>query len=239
MNNIIIHHGINLQCFPLCFNSSLTDDDLNQRECGDGIYVSADRFRYFNNTDSEELVIIKITNGEFTTYAQIIGVHSDRRNKVFMPAWMFEYLNVECTYQVLLERCTDISIGLHIRIRPHSSKYASLDDPVSALRNGFENYIVLKGNTDIPLLVDGERLIVSIIDTFSNEPICIRGVELEVEIEQPMDYKKPTEKPFDFSNMLPIPTKEPFDFSNMLPLPTIKDKHFSGKGYVLGSKMNK
>ena len=223
--NYIFQYGIDLKCFPLCFNSSLTEKDINKQECSDGIYLSSDRFSYFNNTDSEELVILKITKGNLSTYAQIVGIHSENRNMVLMPSWMVEYLNVDYDEQVLLERCMDVNIGLHIRIKPHSTKYASLNDPVSSLRNAFENYIVLQPNMDIPLLVDGERLIVSIMDTFSKGPICIRGVELEVEIENPTDYK--------------IQKEEAFDFSNMLPMPPVENKQFQGKGYILGSKIKR
>jgi len=138
------------------------------------------------DTDDEQLVIIEISNGTRSVCAHICGVH-ESDDAIFAPFWMCELLGYgsgEITVEL-----THVypSIGNRIRIQPYTSEYAKLDDPVSALRNGFEKYACLSSGLDIPLLINGDRLIVSIIDTHNTGPICIRGLELEVEIEKPLD----------------------------------------------------
>ena len=228
-NNVVMAtRTINLKCFPLCFHDMISEEQLNEQECSDGIYVSSDRFQFFNMNDSEDLVIIKISNGTRSTYAQIVGFHNDGSDKFYMPSWMLQQLDVDCDDNVVLERFTDVSIGIHIKIKPHSSAYATLDDPVSELRNAFEKYIVLQSNTVIPLFVNGARLEVSILDTHRDGPICIRGTELVVELDTPLDAKA-TEEAKATENKIDIDEQ-------MFTMPTKVDTRFPGKGYVLGSK---
>lgn len=241
-------NSISLNTYPLCFHNTLLESEIDQRECSDGIYLSNDRFRYFNNTDSEELVIIKITKGGRSTYANIIGVHSEDRNMVFMPAWMCSYLGADCGDEVNMSKLGDYRMGMNIRIQPHTSGYASLDDPVSALRDAFENYTVLQSGIDIPLQVAGSLLIVSIIDTHNTGPVCIRGVELSVEIDRPLDSPpEPKRARYDDtegfggnsieSQEQQQEQEQPADFNSMFPTPAVvEDKRFPGKGYTLGSK---
>ena len=178
-----------LTALPHCFNSTLLSTDCEKAESSDGIYLSNDLFRSFNGTDSDEMVIIRITNvrNNRSTYAHIIGTHSEDRNAVFMPPWMFQILRLDCTDPVQLVLYRDCKIGLNIRIQPHESFYATLPDPTAALRDAFESYTVLQAGTQISLMVAGRQLSVSIIDTNSTGPICIRGMELEVTIDTPLD----------------------------------------------------
>ena len=182
-------HQQQLIALPHCFQSALLSTDSEKAESSDGIYLSNDYFRIFNGADSDEMVIISITNprNNNTAYAHIIGTHSEDRNAVFMPPWMFQILRLDCSDPVSLTPYRDCKIGLNIRIQPHESFYATLPDPVAALRDAFESYTVLQSGTQISLLVAGRQLSVSIVDTNSTGPICIRGMELEVTIDTPLD----------------------------------------------------
>jgi hypothetical protein len=177
--------------YPLLFNESLTDDIINTGECGDGIYVSENRFRLFmggmgGGPDEAALVVISIKCGGRSVNTFIKGTHTEAQECVFAPSWICNILDCNGGETVELDRAYP-SIGNKITIKPHTSAYALLDDPVSELRNAFENYCCLSAGVDIPLNVGGETLVVSIIDVGSEEPICIRGVELEVMIETPLD----------------------------------------------------
>jgi len=252
--NVVVQ-SITLNSYPLCFHNTLLESEIDLRECSDGIYLSNDRFRYFNRDDSEELVIIKITRGDRSSYANIIGVHSEDRNMVFMPAWMCAYLGADCGDDVSLSRLADYRIGMNIRIQPHTSGYATLDDPSSALRDGFENYTVLQSGIDIPLHVGGSQLIVSIIDTHNEGPVCIRGVELSVEIDRPLDSPPEEEEAvvpetkrarhhdttgFIGNSIVPNLVQEQEqsteDFDSMFPTAPVEENRIPGKGRVLGSK---
>lgn len=204
-----------LTALPHCCQGALLSKECANAEASDGIYLSNDYFRMFNGDDSDELVVIKITTvtNQRSTYAHIIGTHSEDRNAVFMPPWMFQILGIDCAEPILLEKYRDCKIGLNIRIQPHESFYATLPDPVAALRDAFESYTVIQAGTQISLLVADRQLSVSIIDTNSMGPICIRGMELEVTIDTPLDQQTnsieeelPQELPqeeIDFSCMLP------------------------------------
>jgi hypothetical protein len=243
MNDMPIN-SVNVNSYPLCFHNTLLESEIDRRERSDGIYLSNDRFRYFNNTDSDELVIIKITKGNRSTYANIIGVHSEGRNMVFMPMWMCTYLNADCGDNVTVSRYSDYRIGMNIRIQPHTSAYATLEDPAAALRDAFESYTILQSGMDIPLHVAGELLVVSIVDTHNVGPICIRGVELAVEIDRPLDMPPEEEKHVNKRPRIDEASSNPIvesfndaDFDSFLPLisETPKtDNRFPGKGNVLG-----
>jgi hypothetical protein len=178
--------------YPLLFNETLTDDIINTGECGDGIYVSDSRFRLFmggggaDAANEESLVVISIKCGDRSVNTFIKGTHTEAPECVFAPSWICNVLGCNGGETVELGRAYP-SIGSKITIKPHTSGYSLLDDPVSELRNAFENYSCLSAGLDIPLNVAGETLVVSIIDVGSEGPICIRGVELEVEIETPLD----------------------------------------------------
>ena len=136
--------------------------------------------------DDETLIILAIKRGGRSINTFIRGTHTDADESVYAPSWVCQALGVEVGEPVELERALP-GIGSTITIKPHTSAYSLLEDPVSELRNAFENYSCLSDGIDIPLMVAGELLIVSIIDVGSVGPICIRGLELEVKIETPLD----------------------------------------------------
>ena len=222
MNSIV------LNAYPLCFHSTIIESELEKRECGDGIYVSSHYFRHFNNTDSDEIVILKLSNNGQSVYTTISGVHSEDSHSILLPSWMFQFLSIDCGLPIQIERFTETRIGLTIRIQPHTSGYASLDDPVGALRDAFENYTVLVSGMVIPLYVNNSILIVNIIDTYNSEPICIRGSELTVEIDRPLDL--PEEPNVSEKETVAIDFDE-----ELIPMTTVENR-FPGKGHTLGFK---
>jgi len=224
MNNRI--SDVQLNAWPLCFHSTLLESEIGQRECSDGIYVSSHYFRHFNRTDSDEIVILKLTNDGVSAYATISGVHSEDNDSILMPSWLCQFLEVECGNSVLVEIFTESRMGLKIRIQAHTSEYTTLDDPVAAIRDAFEHYTTLVSGMTIPLYVNGSNLLVNIIDTFNMNPICIRGSELAVEIDRPLDMP---EEPI--ASMAPLPSVD-FDELPMVPV----TNRFPGTGYTLGRR---
>ena len=80
----------------------------------------------------------------------------------------------------------------------------------------------------------------SIVDTGTVGPVCIRGVELEVEIQTPLDAPEPLAPE---PELVPPPTSEPVAQEQMLPesfnalwapAPAV-DTRFPGVGRRLGS----
>ena len=196
--------------YPLCFYDSLFERDLDKFECSDGIYVSQAKFSSFME-DNDELVVLGLECNGLRSYAHIRGVHGGESDMVFAPNWMCSRLACEGGESIEVERFKP-SIGLRIKIQPFTSGYASLPDPVGALRDAFENYTTLISGYEIPLFIDGQRLIVNILDTQIEGPICIRGQEIEVEIERPLDQPEPVVEPV------------------VEPVPVVEDKRFPGRG---------
>jgi hypothetical protein len=101
-------------------------------------------------------------------------------------------------------------------------------DPVGALRNAFEHYSCLDAGQSIPLIVGQNRVYVDIVGTNSDGPICIRGLEIEVEIARPLDEPEPEPVP------AVVATHEPMVEEVK---PVVVDTRFPGTGYRLGSKI--
>jgi uncharacterized protein YqkB len=172
--------------YPLCFHEGLSEEQAFIQECSDGIYVSSDRFRTFMDSNDSDCVILTIKRGGKSITSHIVGTHSDTNETVYAPLWICELLGATGGEVVELQRVYPLA-GNTITIKPHTSHYTLLDDPATELRNAFERYSCINSGIDIPLLVNGEVLTVSIIDNEYGEPVCIRGIELSLEIATPLD----------------------------------------------------
>lgn len=218
------------QIYPYVFNPLITEEELERNESTNGIYVSAARFRTLNHQDSEELVILQITHGHVNSYAHIIGAHEEDDSVIYAPSWMTYALGCDGGGdEVTIER-TYPSLGTRIKILPQSTEYTEEEDPIAALTQAFERYSCISPGQDILLNVNGKRITVNIVSTNSGGPICIRGMEIEVEIDSP----EPTERP-----PTPIPPLVPMFSANeidtMIPAcPPIS--RFPGTGRRLGDK---
>lgn len=236
-----------LTIFPLCYHDQLFDDEMKRRECGDGVYVSGTQFRRLMSMDTEDLVVYEIKCGDRSVLCHVCGTHNGPDDAVYVPMWACNVLGCYGEEKVSMKR-SHPGIGLGIKIKPHETRYADKEDPVAVLRDAFENYSCLTAGVDIPLLIDGEQLIVSILETRPSGPICIRGVELEVEIEgeptpEPAQVPVPTdESPLE--DMLPtsLTTKRarinepPVNVGNTFTdaFTISDDPRFPGRGYRLG-----
>jgi hypothetical protein len=186
------------------------------------------------------MTILKITCDLRSVTSHIVGIHNDDTEQIYVPYWMYSLLN--CSEE---DRCsiTQVypSIGLKIHIKPMNDSYAHLEDPVSALRNAFEQYSTLISGIDIPLYVNNSTLNVSILDTYNTEPICIRGVELEVIIDEPIQTMERVQTnsivdtvaaPVDKNTVMEA---EEYSWDSMIPgiIPDESSKKFPGKGRTL------
>jgi hypothetical protein len=220
--------------YPICFNTALSEDQLFENECGDGIYVSSSRFAIFNSDDDENMVTLSIKKGGNEISAHIIGTHTGDSDAVYAPSWICNRILSEPGDFVELGRIYPVT-GNTITIKPHTSDYELLDDPAAELRNAFERYSCIHAGIDIPLLVAGSVLTVSIIDNGFGEPINIRGIELSVEIATALDKEASVAaaaKALEEANAVAAATKaleEAAAFKEEEEKAAI-DKRFPGKG---------
>jgi hypothetical protein len=216
--------------WPLFFNDELLDSEIAKAEAGNGIYISKSGFARFMGDHTDEFVALELGFGDKIAVCHIIGTHNGDDTAIYTPGWMCNSIGCSGGEDVLIRRIYP-SIGTKIIINPQNTTYTEADDPVEALRNGFENYSCLISGIEIPLLVNGKIINVAILDTGVTGPICIRGVELSVEIAAEPDSTNIIEQP-DCPVYIP---QEPIDFSSMLPPTPVIDNRFPGTGRVLGS----
>jgi hypothetical protein len=222
MNNLI------LKTFYL--HETLSDKEIEKYNSSNGIIVSKVIFEYLTQQNtSEKVLIIGLYFNTKKIYVNVEDSHSDNDNVAYVPSWIYEYLNYKedalVNYMQVYPKT-----GNKIKIKPRSDFYAYLDDPVTALRNGFESYSCLLHGTIINININDIPLEVEILETYinnekiTNQPIYIRGVELEVDIESNEPEK----------NVINSQVEEKIDFSSMLPPSNNPDPRFPGKGRRLG-----
>ena len=222
-----------LRTFAL--NAALTDSQIEKYETSNSVLISSSFFQEImnNHHNDKKMLILGLYHKKKKIYVNIDAAHYDEDDIIYVPLWIYRYLQYEDGEFVNYMPVAPKS-GNKIKIKPHSDFYAYLPDPVKSLRNGFEQYSILLKNTTIPLNINGRILLVDIIDTFTkNQPICIRGIELIVEIEE-IETKdtKEIEETKETIEETKEETEEE-DFSSMLPSDLNINYNFPGKGYNL------
>lgn len=222
----------------LYLNLLLNDDDIEKYNSSNSVIVSQTLFQEITNKESDNTVnIIGLYYKGKKIYVDIIDSHIDDPDIMYVPEWIYKYLNYEedelVNYMQVYPK-----VGNKIKIKPRGDFYAYLDDPISALRNGFERYSCLLKDTVILLNIDGIPLEVEIVDTYiKNQPIYIRGVELEVDIEDITVNSENTTHVNENNIIKPQDEIKPNiddDFDSMLPyMPTQPENKFNGKGHSL------
>ena len=224
---------------PICFNVELSEAHISNCETSNGIYISGSVFSHFMTDANDEFIALELKHNNHYAYCHITGIHSADTNVIFAPGWICNMLCADNEETISITRVYP-SIGTKITIKPQNSSYTELDDPVEALRNAFESYSCLMAGIEIPLSVGGKLLNVAINDVSNSGPICIRGVELEVEIAEDLEHDISgstdfgRDEPFDFDRDEPFDfgPDEPFDFGPMIPMPDPINP-FPGSGRML------
>jgi len=231
-----------LQIKTFYLHETLSEDQINNYETSNNVLVSNSLFQEImnsrqDNQNETKMLILGLYYKNKKIYVNIDGSHHNENNIIYTPLWVYQYLNYidgdEINYMQVYPHT-----GSKIKIKPHSDFYAYLPDPVQSLRNGFEHYSILMPNTTIPLNIDGQTLLIDIIDTYSqNKPINIRGIELEVDIEEigqvtDQEIGQETDQKSNIGIFQHI-VEEKIDFSSMISLP-ITDNRFPGVGRRLG-----
>lgn len=209
-------------------HETLSDEQINNYETSNNVLISNTLFQeIMNNHDDKKMLILGLYYKNKKIFVNIDGNHHNEDNLIYIPLWIYQYFNYTDDEQINYMQVSP-KIGSKIKIKPHEDFYAYLSDPVQALRDGFEKYSILSNNTTIPLNINGRTLMIDILDTYSNNnPINIRGIELEVDIQEIQE-----EIQEEIQNI--EETKEEIDFSSMLP-PSfmqniIQPNKFPGKG---------
>jgi hypothetical protein len=235
-----------LKLKTLYLNPLLSEEDVDKYNASNGIIISKFLFEEITNKESinqdyvNKVLIIGLYYKNKKLYVNIIDSHNDDPQIIYVPSWIYHHLNYVEDEMVNYMRVYP-KVGNKIKIKPRGDFYAYLEDPVSALRDGFEHYSCLIKDTVILINVNGIPLEVEILETFinninnKNQPIYIRGIELEVDIE---DTTRCQSTNANLINPIPSPnvetgTADDDDFSSMFPMPIENKTKFPGKGNSL------
>jgi hypothetical protein len=232
-------------------HDTLSDEQINNYETSNNVLISNTLFQeIMNNHDDKKMLILGLYYKNKKIFVNIDGYHNNEDNLIYIPLWIYQYFNYTDDEQINYMKVSP-KIGSKIKIKPHEDFYAYLPDPVQSLRDGFEKYSILLNNTTIPLNINGRTLMIDVLDTYSNNnPINIRGIELEVDIEEIQEeikkeiqeeIQKEIEEDINniafYQNILEETKEKEIDFSSMLP-PSfmqniIQPNKFPGKGHRL------
>lgn len=198
-----------MQVQSLYYLGSLSDDDITRHECSDRIWVPQAVFERFTAVEGPAVVRLENSVSQHVS-ALIYAVHYNDPHTIYAPSWI-------CAE--LLHDLDDIEltpihpvVGQQITIVPHTSDYLVVgEDPITVLRDGFEQYTCLVRGMDYQIWLGSHAFTITITDMLpaGEEVILIRGHELELELLQPLD--RPITPPFRVSSppSSPPPDEEP------------------------------
>jgi len=179
---------------PFCYNAEIVI--VPELECSNQFYIHFTHFEKMLGDDSAgELLLYELKTPSGTIVGTPIGPHSDGRNLLFVPTWMWDALKganeeVVC----MLERCRP-SLASMIALEPHTSDLLKCKDPETALRNAFEQYSCIRKGGTYPLqLEDLPNLVwvtIPAVTPAIKEHLCIRNVELIVNMLPARDAPLP------------------------------------------------
>jgi hypothetical protein len=126
-----------------------------------------------------------------------------------------------------------------IALEPHTSDLLKCKDPRSALSNALERHSCIQKGKSYPLQLEDlpNLLWITIPVTFPDtmEPLCIRGVELSIDMLPAQDAPLPL-PPTASSNSAAAAPVEPTVVAAPKSVKRFPQKsYFSGTGYVLGT----
>lgn len=191
------------QVQSLYFEGSLTDGDIERHMCSDRIWLPRTVFETFLGTqEAGAVLVLSLTNEvEQTVVGTPFGYHRNDANIIYAPQWILDALEYDHA-NIRLKRFTP-SLCSRISIIPFSSEHIAAEDPQIYFRDAFESYTCIQRGLTLPLFCNGRTVTIAIQDVIPNndEPLCIRDVELELELSRPLD-RPPTPE-------ITVPVQEP------------------------------
>lgn len=179
-----------MKVLPLSFLGSLTEGELLKHECSDRIWVGRSVFERFTTSgDSGTTAIVMLTNRVGQSVPVVIhNIHYDDEDIIYAPAWITAEL-LHDTDDVHCERYMP-SLGTRITVLPHTSDHLRTGtDPETILRDGFEQYTCLIRGLDYQIWLGEYSFTITLTDLnpSTEDIICIRGNELELDLLAPLD----------------------------------------------------
>jgi len=185
-----------MNVLPLLFLEALTEDEIEQQECSDRIWMSPDQFRVWTENAEGVANIVRIQNSlGHSVLGTPHAIHHGPPKTLFIPSWMIQELT-EDTEHCILERA-EPGMCTGFVLQPHTSEHLAFADPQEALRDAFEQYSCLTPGTTIPIWIGTHTMTVSIaqMSPTPDTTLCIRNCELTLELLRPLDMPEEKEEP--------------------------------------------
>lgn len=116
---------------------------------------------------------------------------------------MFNRLYLEEGMMINL-RNIKLEKGKFCKIRPHQTEFVMNSNPRAILENNLRNYVcVTKGDT-ITVQFNKKKYLIDIVECKPKDAISLTNVDVEVDFEQPLDYKEEEEQKLVKQNSLVI-----------------------------------
>ena len=190
---------------PLIYMSHLSDDDIAMYECSDKLWMPKRAFEYWiTHSDIGIATILKLTNGVNQTAVGLVykpHPNDEEYDTIYAPQWICDIL--DCDHDNISVERYEPSLCTGLTIQPHTSDHIRAQDTQEFLLDAFEAYTCIQDGQTIPLwVIDditklGHVFTVTITNTrpISDEPVCIRNCELELELMPPLDLPPTPPKP--------------------------------------------
>jgi ubiquitin fusion degradation protein 1 len=106
---------------------------------------------------------------------------------------MFNRLFLEIGMMVNL-RNIKLEKGKFCKIRPHQTEFIMNANPRAILENNLRNYVCLTKGDTITIQFNKKKYSIDIVECKPKDAISITNVDVEVDFDQPIDYKEESEQ---------------------------------------------
>lgn len=83
--------------------------------------------------------------------------------------------------------------GKFIKIRPHLTEFVMNSNPRAILENNLRNYVCLTKGDTITVKFNKKNYLIDIVECKPKDAISLTNVDVEVDFDQPLDYKEEAE----------------------------------------------
>jgi len=166
---------------------NLTDEQILEYDCSDRIYVPKAEFtRWMNESEPGIATILSLTNRlEQKVNGFLFGV-THERDTIYVPHRMYKALEMD-TEDITIERIQP-SLCTRVTLQPYTSDHCSSENPLELFRDAFEHYTCLSVGDEVSLWIGYPvKAIIAGLEPPLDEPLCIRGCELELDLLKPLD----------------------------------------------------
>jgi hypothetical protein len=191
-----------MKILSLLYADWIREDELAAHQHSDRIWLPAHMFQRWLLEETEGSLVIADLGGVGVC---VYGPHGGDTNVLYAPEWICQTLGVSGEPEPEGE---DYIVPLRVRpaqclfvkLQPHTSRHIEIAESTQMpaediLARGFEHYTCLqKGKTITLHLESGDELTVDVLDTLpqTDDILCIRAGEIELELLPPLDLLQST-----------------------------------------------